>query len=248
MSENKTKLTKAESIKKYGKGGKKIRNARAQVNQDNFYQVNEAIKSIKANAPEKFDATVECAIQLGVDPKHSDQMVRGVVSMPHGTGKDVRVAVFARGDKAEAAKAAGADVVGAEDLVEAIKNGEVNFDRCIASPDMMALVGAVAKVLGPKGLMPNPKLGTVTVNVAEAVKVAKSGQVEFRVEKAGIVHAGFGKVSFSAEALHENLKALVAAIIKSKPTGAKGTYVKAATFSSTMGASYRIDIPSLIAN
>jgi large subunit ribosomal protein L1 len=227
--------------------GKRLKDTRAAVDTEKVYTLAEAVSTLKANAKTKFDETVDLAINLGVDPRHADQMVRGMISMPNGLGKTVRVAVFARGDKAEAAKAAGAEIVGAEDLVDAIQKGEINFDRCIASPDMMALVGRVGKVLGPKGLMPNPKLGTVTPNVAEAVKAAKSGQVEFRVEKAGIVHAGVGKVSFDEKALGENVKALVDAVIKAKPTGAKGTYVKKLTISSTMGVGLKLDLASVVA-
>ena len=181
---------------------------------------------IKSGAKAKFDETIEVAMNLGVDPRHADQMVRGVVQLPHGTGKSLRVAVFAKGDKAEEAKAAGADIVGAEDLAEKVQAGQIDFDRCIATPDMMGVVGRLGKVLGPRGLMPNPKLGTVTKDVAEAVKAAKGGQVEFRVEKAGIVHAGVGKASFSEEAIVDNVKAFVGAVIKAKPSGAKGTYIK----------------------
>ena len=206
-----------------------------------LYGVDEAIGLVKTHATSKFDETVEVAIALGVDPRHADQMVRGVVNLPKGTGKDVRVAVFARGDKAEAAIAAGAEVVGAEDLMEAIQGGKIDFDRVIATPDMMGLVGRLGKVLGPKGLMPNPKLGTVTPNVAEAVKAAKSGQVEFRVEKAGIIHAGIGKASFPQADLKANFDAFLDAIVKAKPTGAKGKYVQKIAVSSSMGPGIKVD-------
>jgi large subunit ribosomal protein L1 len=205
----------------------------------------EAVKLVKSNANAKFDETVEIAVNLGVDPRHADQQVRGVVNLPSGTGRDVRVAVFARGPNAEAATAAGADVVGAEDLVERIQGGFMDFDRVIASPDMMALVGRLGKVLGPRGLMPNPKVGTVTPNVAQAVKDAKGGAVEFRVEKAGIVHAGVGKASFTEDALVANVKALVEALNRAKPSGAKGAYVKKISLSSTMGPGVKVDAASI---
>ena len=207
-----------------------------------LYGVDEAIAAAKANATAKFDETIEIALNLGVDPRHADQMVRGVVTLPAGTGKDVRVAVFARGDKAEEATKAGADVVGAEDLMETIQGGTIDFDRVIATPDMMGIVGRLGKVLGPKGLMPNPKLGTVTPNVAEAVKAAKGGQVEFRVEKAGIIHSGIGKASFSNEDLRRNFDAFVDAIVKAKPSGAKGKYVRRAALSSSMGPGLKLDV------
>ena len=211
------------------------------VDRNRHYPVDEAISLIKQNATAKFDETVEVALNLGVDPRHADQMVRGVVSLPKGTGKDVRVAVFAKGDKAEEAKAAGAEVVGAEDLMQSVQDGNIDFDRVIATPDMMGLVGRLGKVLGPKGLMPNPKLGTVTPNVGEAVKAAKGGQVEFRVEKAGIIHAGIGKASFAPEDLKANFDAFVDAIVKAKPSGAKGKYVKKIAITSTMGPGVKID-------
>src|SRR5919107_849596 len=211
------------------------------IDRSRLYGVDEAIETLKANAKAKFDETIEVALNLGVDPRHADQMVRGVVTLPAGTGKDVRVAVFARGDKAEEARKAGADVVGAEDLMESIQGGTIDFDRVIATPDMMGIVGRLGKVLGPKGLMPNPKLGTVTPNVAEAVKAAKGGQVEFRVEKAGIIHSGIGKASFTAEDLRRNFDAFVDAIVKAKPTGAKGKYVKKVSLSSTMGPGLKVD-------
>ncbi|MBV9932482.1 MAG: 50S ribosomal protein L1 [Alphaproteobacteria bacterium] len=214
----------------------------AAVDRDKLYGVDEAIETLKANAKAKFDETIEVALNLGVDPRHADQMVRGVVTLPAGTGKDVRVAVFARGGKADEAKAAGADVVGAEDLMETIQGGTIDFDRVIATPDMMGIVGRLGKVLGPKGLMPNPKLGTVTPNVTEAVKAAKGGQVEFRVEKAGIIHSGIGKASFPAEDLRRNFDAFVEAIVRAKPTGAKGKYVKKVALSSTMGPGLKVDV------
>jgi large subunit ribosomal protein L1 len=212
------------------------------VDRTRIYGVDEAIETLKANAKSKFDETIEVALNLGVDPRHADQMVRGVVTLPAGTGKDVRVAVFARGAKAEEATAAGADVVGAEDLMETIQGGTIDFDRVIATPDMMGIVGRLGKVLGPKGLMPNPKLGTVTPNVTEAVKAAKGGQVEFRVEKAGIIHSGIGKASFPAEDLKRNFQAFVDAIVKAKPAGAKGKYVQKVALSSTMGPGLKVDV------
>ena len=221
---------------------KKQKAMESAVERDRLYGVDEAISIVKKNATAKFDETVEIALNLGVDPRHADQMVRGVVSLPKGTGKDVRVAVFAKGDKAEEAKKAGADVVGAEDLMETIQGGTIDFDRVIATPDMMGIVGRLGKVLGPKGLMPNPKLGTVTPNVADAVQAAKSGQVEFRVEKAGIVHAGIGKASFPEADLKANFDAFVDAIVKAKPTGSKGKYVKKLSVSSSMGPGVKIDL------
>lgn len=208
------------------------------------YPVSEAVKIIKANATAKFDETIDVVMSLGVDPKQSDQQVRGMVAMPNGIGKNIRVAVFARGDKADAAKAAGAEFVGAEELAEQIEKGESGFDRVIASPDMMAVVGRLGKVLGPRGLMPNPKLGTVTPNVAEAVKLAKAGQVEFRVEKAGIVHAGVAKASFSEDQIEQNLRAFIDAVAKAKPSGAKGIYIKKIGVSSSMGVGVKIDLAS----
>jgi len=215
---------------------------------DASLSLDQAIKQVKANATAKFDETVEIAVNLGVDPRHADQQVRGVVNLPSGTGRDVRVAVFARGASAEAATAAGAEVVGAEDLAERIQGGFMDFDRVIASPDMMAVVGRLGKVLGPRGLMPNPKVGTVTPNVAQAVKDAKGGAVEFRVEKAGVVHAGIGKASFTDEALEANVRALMEALNRSKPSGAKGTYVKKVSLSSTMGPGVKVDTSSLNAS
>jgi len=221
---------------------KKQKALAAAVDRDRLYPVDEALEALKANATAKFDETIEVAMNLGVDPRHADQMVRGVVTLPAGTGKDVRVAVFARGGKADEAKAAGADVVGAEDLMESIQGGTIDFDRVIATPDMMGIVGRLGKVLGPKGLMPNPKLGTVTPNVTEAVKAAKGGQVEFRVEKAGIIHSGIGKASFSNEDLRRNFDAFVDAIVKAKPAGAKGKYVKKIALSSSMGPGLKVDV------
>ncbi|MEO6377305.1 MAG: 50S ribosomal protein L1 [Caulobacteraceae bacterium] len=209
------------------------------------YDVPGAVALVKSNAKAKFDETVEIAINLGVDPRHADQQVRGVVNLPSGTGRDVRVAVFARGAAAEAALAAGADIVGAEDLMERVQGGFMDFDRVIASPDMMALVGRLGKVLGPRGLMPNPKVGTVTPNVAQAVKDSKGGAIEFRVEKAGIVHAGIGKASFTEDALTANVRALIDALNKARPAGAKGTYIKKVSLASTMGPGVKIDLGSL---
>ena len=208
------------------KAGKRIEKAREGIDRKKAYGLGDAVKMIKERASAKFDETIEVAIALGVDPRHADQMVRGVVALPNGSGRSVRVAVFAKGDKADAAKAAGADIVGAEDLAEIIQSGKIDFDRCIATPDMMPLVGRLGKVLGPRGLMPNPKVGTVTPDVAEAVKAAKGGAVEFRVEKAGIVHAGVGKVSFSEDQILGNVRALIDAVQKAKPAGAKGAYIK----------------------
>lgn len=224
---------------------KRVAASREGIDRKKFYPLTEALGLIKERATAKFDETVEVAINLGVDPRHADQMVRGVVQLPHGTGKTVRVAVFARGLKADEATAAGADIVGAEDLVETIQKGEIAFDRCIATPDMMPLVGRLGKVLGPRGLMPNPKVGTVTQDVAAAVKASKGGAVEFRVEKAGIVHAGIGKASFTAEALLDNVRALVDAVQKAKPTGAKGTYLQRLSVSSTMGPGVKVEVGSV---
>ncbi|SEL42369.1 LSU ribosomal protein L1P [Sphingomonas palmae] len=215
------------------------------IDAEKLHGVDEAIGLAKTNATSKFDETIEVALNLGVDPRHADQMVRGVVTLPAGTGKTVRVGVFARGPKADEARAAGADVVGAEDLMEEIQGGKIEFDRCIATPDMMGVVGRLGKVLGPKGLMPNPKLGTVTMNVAEAVKAAKGGQVEYRVEKAGIIHSGIGKASFAQEDLRRNFDALVDAVVKAKPSGAKGKYVKKVAVSSSMGPGIKVDVAEI---
>src|SRR3954468_7844349 len=219
----------------------------ANIDRERLYPVDEAIETLKANAKAKFDETIEVALNLGVDPRHADQMVRGVVTLPAGTGKDVRVAVFARGAKAEEATAAGADVVGAEDLMETIQGGTIDFDRVIATPDMMGIVGRLGKAPGPKGLMPSPKLGPLTPNVTEAVKAAKGGQVEFRVEKAGINHSGIGKASFSNEDLKRNFTAFVDALVRAKPTGAKGKYVKKVALSSTMGPGLKVDVAEVAA-
>jgi large subunit ribosomal protein L1 len=225
--------------------GKRLKKATEGLDRERFYEIAEAVKLIKARATAKFDETVEIAMNLNVDPRKPDQNLRGTVMLPNGTGKTLRVAVFARGDRAAEAQAAGADIVGAEDLAERIQGGQIDFDRCIATPDMMALVGRLGKVLGPRGLMPNPKLGTVTPNVAEAVRAAKGGQVEFRAEKAGIVHAGVGKVSFSEDALVENVRAFVGAINRAKPSGVKGTYIKKVSLSSTMGPGLKLEIGNL---
>ena len=225
--------------------GKRLAAASKNVDHGRAYPLAEAIEVVKANARAKFDETVEMAMNLGIDPRHADQMVRGLTSLPNGTGKTVRVGVFARGAKAEEALAAGADVVGAEDMAERIQGGDIQFDRCIATPDMMGLVGRLGKILGPRGLMPNPRMGTVTMDVKGAIAAAKAGQVEFRAEKAGIVHAGIGKASFPAEKLLENARAFADAIIKAKPAGAKGTYLLKAALSSTMGPGVRVDITSL---
>lgn len=224
---------------------KRLRSAREAIDSSKLYPIEEAVKLLKSAGATKFDQTVEVAVNLGVDPRHADQMVRGVVQLPHGSGRSVRVAVFARGDKADEAKAAGADVVGAEDLAEEIQKGTIEFDRCIATPDMMPVVGRLGKILGPRGLMPNPKVGTVTPDVASAVKAQKGGAVEFRVEKAGIVHAGIGKTSFAEDALVENIKALTDAVMKAKPTGSKGTYLKKMAITSTMGPGIKVEPQSL---
>ncbi|MDX1924778.1 MAG: 50S ribosomal protein L1 [Rickettsiaceae bacterium] len=223
-------------------GGKNIKTARAKIDNTKLYPALEAIAFLKQESFTKFDQTMDLVLKLGVDPRHSDQMVRGMVSLPAGTGKTVKVAVFCKDDKHQVAKDAGADYIGNNELIESIKAGKIEFDICIASPDMMGMIGGVAKILGPKGLMPNPKLGTVTTDVVTAIKNAKSGQVEFRVEKAGIIHAGIGKLSFSNSDLHSNLKAIVDAVNKAKPTGAKGVYMKQAFLSSTMGPALRVDL------
>jgi large subunit ribosomal protein L1 len=228
------------------KVAKRIRKTLEGLDRDKLYPLDDAIRMVKERAVAKFDETIEVALNLGVDPRHADQMVRGVVSLPNGTGRSLRVGVFAKGDKADEARAAGADVVGAEDLVEAVQAGKIDFDRCIATPDMMPLVGRLGKVLGPRGMMPNPKVGTVTPDVAKAVREAKGGAVEFRVEKAGIIHAGVGKASFTEEALAENIRAFADAVQKARPSGAKGTFVKRVSLASTQGPGVRID-PSTLA-
>ena len=227
------------------KEGKRLVKARQGVDPVKAYPLDEAVKLVKSRATAKFDETIEVAMNLGVDPRHADQMVRGVVSLPNGTGRSARVAVFAKGAKADEAKRAGADIVGAEDLAEQVQKGEINFDRCIATPDMMGIVGRLGKVLGPRGLMPNPKVGTVTMDVTQAVKDAKGGAVEFRVEKAGIVHAGVGKASFEEKAIAENVRALIDSVVKARPAGAKGHYVKRISISSTMGPGVKIALDSV---
>ena len=229
------------------KAGKKITAARAAVDRKKLYGLDEAVKIIKDNAKAKFDETVEVALNLGVDPRHADQMVRGVCQLPNGSGRAARVAVFAKGDKADEAKAAGADIVGAEDLMETIQGGTIDFDRCIATPDMMPIVGRLGKVLGPRNLMPNPKVGTVTMDVKAAVEAAKGGEVQFKAEKAGVVHAGVGKASFGEDKLVENVRAFMDAVLKAKPTGAKGAYVKKIALSSTMGPGVSIDVDNAAA-
>lgn len=228
------------------KAGKRYKNAKEGIDPKELYTVSDAVKMVKERAKAKFDETVEIAINLGVDPRHADQMVRGVVDLPSGTGRTVRVAVFARDAKADEARAAGADIVGAEDLMESIQKGEINFDRCIATPDMMPIVGRLGKILGPRGMMPNPRVGTVTPDVAAAVEAAKGGSVEFRVEKAGVIHAGIGKASFTEGQIEDNVRALVGAVMKAKPEGAKGTYLKRVAVSSTMGPGVRLDLSSLL--
>ncbi len=227
------------------KVAKRMQKACEGIDREKLYTVEEAVGLLKDRSAVKFDETIEVSMNLGVDPRHADQMVRGVISLPNGTGKSVRVAVFARGPKADEAKEAGADVVGAEDLMEAVQKGEINFERCIATPDMMAVVGRLGKVLGPKGLMPNPKLGTVTMDVKGAVEAAKAGQVEFRVEKAGIIHGGVAKASFDADKIVENVNTFINAVVKAKPTGAKGTYVKRIGVTSSMGPGLKIDVATL---
>ena len=225
--------------------GKRTIKARQGLDPAKSYPLDEAVKLVKARATAKFDETIEVAMNLGVDPRHADQMVRGVVSLPNGTGRTARVAVFAKGAKADEARKAGADIVGAEDLAEQVNKGEINFDRCIATPDMMGIVGRLGKVLGPRGLMPNPKVGTVTMDVTQAVKDAKGGAVEFRVEKAGIVHAGVGKASFEETAIAANVRALIDSVVKARPAGAKGTYLKKISISSTMGPGVKIALDSI---
>ncbi|ODT02011.1 MAG: 50S ribosomal protein L1 [Mesorhizobium sp. SCN 65-20] len=224
---------------------KRVSKSREGIDPNQAYGLSEALELLKARSSVKFDETIEVAMNLGVDPRHADQMVRGVVNLPNGTGRTVRVAVFAKDAKADEARAAGADIVGAEDLVEIVQKGQIDFDRCIATPDMMPLVGRLGKVLGPRGMMPNPKVGTVTTDVAAAVKASKGGAVEFRVEKAGIIHAGVGKVSFDVKALEENVRAFTDAVNKAKPTGAKGVFVKKVSVSSTMGPGLKLDLTSL---
>ena len=226
--------------------GKRLKKAREGVDREKLYPLADAIKMVKERAKSKFDETIEIAINLGVDPRHADQMVRGVVNLPNGTGKTVRVAVFARGAKADEATAAGADIVGAEDLMESIQGGTIDFDRCIATPDMMPIVGRLGKILGPRNLMPNPKVGTVTMDVAQAIKNAKGGEVQFKVEKAGVIHGGVGKVSFDEGALVENVRAFVQAVNRAKPSGAKGTYLKKISLSSTMGPGVTVDIATAV--
>ena len=225
--------------------GKRLKSAREGIDRDKFYPLAEAVKVVKSRAKAKFDETVEVSMNLGVDPKHADQMVRGVCNLPNGSGRTLRVAVFARGPKADEAKTAGADVVGADDLVAQVQGGTINFDRCIATPDMMGLVGRLGQVLGPRGLMPNPRVGTVTMDVTSAVKAAKGGAVEFRVEKAGIVQAGVGKASFSEQALVENVRAFVDAVVRAKPPGAKGNYLNKISLSSTQGVGVKVDAASV---
>jgi large subunit ribosomal protein L1 len=225
--------------------GKRIVKAREGIDPAKSYTLDDAVKLIKSRAKAKFDETIEVAMNLGVDPRHADQMVRGVVSLPNGTGRTARVAVFAKGAKADEARKAGADIVGAEDLAEKVQKGELDFDRCIATPDMMGIVGRLGKVLGPRGLMPNPKVGTVTMDVTQAVKDAKGGAIEFRVEKAGVVHAGIGKASFTEQAIAENIRALIDSVVKAKPAGAKGTYLKKISLSSTMGPGVKVALDSV---
>lgn len=227
--------------------GKRVKKNAEGLDRDQLHELDAAIALVKDRANAKFDETIEIAMNLGVDPRHADQMVRGVVDLPSGTGRSVRVAVFARDAKADEAKAAGADIVGAEELVETVQKGEIDFDRCIATPDMMPLVGRLGKVLGPRGMMPNPKVGTVTMDVKAAVEASKGGAVEFRVEKAGIIHAGVGKASFDASAISANVKAFIAAVMKAKPSGAKGVYLKRISISSTMGPGFKVDTATVAA-
>ncbi|MEE2956858.1 MAG: 50S ribosomal protein L1 [Pseudomonadota bacterium] len=228
--------------------GKRMKTAKEKVDRTKTYELLDAVKLLKENSKVNFDETIEVSMNLGIDPRHADQNVRGVISLPNGTGKSVRVAVFAKGDKAEEAKKAGADIVGADDLAEKINKGEIEFERCIATPDMMPVVGKLGKILGPRGMMPNPKLGSVTQDVSQAIQNAKGGQVEYRVEKAGIIHAGVGKVSFGEDALMDNIRALVDAVSKAKPSGAKGTYIKQISVCSTMGPSIKLDIPTTLSS
>lgn len=236
----------AKAAKSEPKLTKRVAALREGINRTKLYPLDEAVKMVKERATAKFDETIEIAMNLGVDPRHADQMVRGVCNLPNGSGRTVRVAVFAKGAKAEEAKAAGADIVGAEDLVEQINAGNINFDRCIATPDMMGLVGRLGKVLGPRGLMPNPRVGTVTMDVTAAVKASKGGAVEFRVEKAGIVHGGVGKASFDPQKLVENIRAFADSVSKAKPSGAKGTYIQRIAISSSMGAGVKVDVSSVM--
>ena len=229
-----------------GKVGKKFLSAKKVFEEKKDLSLEEAVSLVKNNASAKFDETIDIAINLGVDPKHADQMVRGVCALPHGNGKDVRVAVFAKGEKAEEAKKSGADIVGAEDLMETIQGGVIDFDRCIATPDMMAIVGRLGKVLGPRNLMPNPKVGTVTTDISKAIKLAKSGEVQFKVEKSGVVQAGLGKVSFDKQKISENITAFIESVNKAKPAGAKGTYVKRISVSATMGPSVTLDYSQFV--
>lgn len=238
MSDNKVIAVKSS-------GGKKIKEARKKVRSDALYNLTTAVEQLKSASYVKFDPTLEIVMKLGIDPRHSDQMVRGIVNLPAGTGKNVRVAVICKEEREEEARAAWADLVGSTNIIDEIKAGKIDFDVCIATPDMMTVIGSVARVLGPKGLMPNPKLGTVTLDIKNAIKNAKSGQVEYRAEKAGIIHAGLGKLSFSNQDLLENLKAFIDAVVKAKPTGVKGSYLKAIYLSSTMGASVQIDLASI---
>tara|TARA_B100000029_G_scaffold513872_1_gene614763 strand:+ start:560 stop:1249 length:690 start_codon:yes stop_codon:yes gene_type:complete len=228
-----------------GAKGKRMQAALQQIDKDKHYSVSEIVKVLKKNATAKFDETIEISVNLGIDPRHSDQTVRGTVTLPSGTGKSVRVAVFAKGEKAEDARKAGADIVGDEDLAETVQKGELNFDRCIATPDMMAIVGRLGQILGPKGMMPNPKLGTVTTDVGQAVKIAKAGQIEFRNEKLGIVHAAIGKASFSEDSLIQNINAIIAALKQAKPEGSKGTYMKKVKLCTTMGPSCNLDLEDI---
>lgn len=239
-------MSAMSNVKNAPKLAKRVAKTREGVDRTKLYALDEAVKMVKDRASAKFDETIEIAMNLGVDPRHADQMVRGVCNLPNGSGRTVRVAVFARGAKADEAKAAGADIVGAEDLVETINGGTIDFDRCIATPDMMGLVGRLGKVLGPRGLMPNPRVGTVTMDIAGAVKASKGGAVEFRVEKAGIVHAGIGKASFDQVKLAENIRAFVDAVNKAKPSGAKGTYLQRIAISSTMGPGVKVEVASVV--